>query len=221
MVLCNHTTGSQASGIPYYSQWESGERAADFISGRLPLSEDPGWHASGAASPEEYATWANHICGMACLKMILAAWTGRAHPTMALTRRAIAHGAYVVTGDAIRGMIYAPFVQMIKTEFDIAAQVLTNLSAADIAAQVRDGSLFIASVHPSIRRLAEPPPRKGGHLVLVTAADEHGLVFHNPSGHDSVSQVDVVAPTGKFDLFFAGRGIRIHPRAAGSNQRTD
>lgn len=207
---------SKPSPIPYYAQWESSERAADFISGRLPLIEDPKWRESGAASPGEYATWANHICGMACLKMILAARTGETHPTMALTRRAIAHGAYVVTSDAIKGMIYAPFVQMIKAEFDIDAEVLTNLSTAEIANLVRDGSLFIASVHPSIRWLAEPPPRKGGHLVLVTSAHERGLVFHNPSGHDERSQRNVVAPIGTFDLFFAGRGVRISPSTVGS-----
>lgn len=200
--------------IPYYAQWESSERAADFISGRLPLAGDPKWRESGAATQQEYATWANHICGMACLKMILAARTGRVYPTMRLTELARTHGAYVLEGEAIRGMIYAPFVKMIKAEFGIDAEVLTNLSADDIAPLLGDGSMFIASVHPSVRWLADPPPRKGGHLVLVEAANQCGLVFHNPSGHDSGSQSGVVAPVRTFELFFAGRGIRIRPPAA-------
>ena len=195
--------------VPYFSQWESAGLASRFISGELQVRDDPSWATSGAASQDEYARWANHICGMACAKMILAAKTGTVWPTLELTKWAVESGAYVVDQDGIRGMIYAPFVEMAKARFGIEAKVVTGITAADLPAILRPGSLFIASVHPSIRWLQPPPPKKGGHLVLVTSADANEVVFHNPSGHTPETQKNAVAPLQMFGEFFAGRGILV------------
>ena len=195
--------------VPYFSQWESAALAPQFISGELQVRDDPLWSSSGAISQHEYAQWANHICGMACLKMILAARTGTGYPTMELTRVALEFGAYVVREGTIHGMIYAPFVKMLKDRFGVAAEVVTGIDATAIASILKPGSLFIASVHPSIRWLEPPPPKKGGHLVLVTDASAERVVFHNPSGHTIEAQTDAVATTVLFDEFFAGRGVLI------------
>jgi len=195
--------------VPYFSQWESAGLASRFISGELRVRDDPSWASSGAVSQDEYARWANHICGMACAKMILAAKTGTAWPTMELTRMAIESGAYVVEKDGIRGMIYAPFVEMTKSRFGIDATVVTGVSAFDLPSILQPGALFIASVHPSIRWLKPPPPKKGGHLVLVTRADADEVVFHNPSGHTRETQENATASLQMFDEFFAGRGILV------------
>ncbi len=205
--------GEPASGIPYFSQWESAALAPGFISGEVKLRDDPLWRNSGAATVDEYIEWANHVCGMACLKMILAARTGTIHPTLALTRMAIESGAYVIREDrSIHGMIYAPAVKLLRERFDIDAEVVTGISVADLARIFRPGSLFIASVHPSIRWLEGPPPKKGGHLVLVTEATPAVLTFHNPSGHTEETQREAVATIGQFDGFFAGRGVLVHPQ---------
>jgi hypothetical protein len=196
-------------GVPYFSQWESAGLASKFISGELQVRDDPSWSTSGAVSQDEYAQWANHICGMACAKMILAARTGTVWPSMALTRMAVESGAYVVDKDGIRGMIYAPFVEMAKSRFGIDAKVVTNITAAGLPSILQPGSLFIASVHPSIRWLRPPPPKKGGHLVLVTKADENAVVFHNPSGDTLETQENATAPLQMFGEFFAGRGVLI------------
>lgn len=201
----------KAPAVPYFSQWESAGRAAEIIAGELKVAEDPLWRNSGAASAAEYAEWANHICGMACLKMILAARTGIVHPTMHLTRLAIESGAYVVSEGTIRGMIYAPMVEMARKRFSIDAEVVTGIAAADIASTLKPGSLFIASVHPTIRWLRPPPPKRGGHLVLVTGASPDRVVFHNPSGHDVQTQRDVGVPAALFGEFFAGRGVHVLP----------
>lgn len=200
------------STVPYFSQWESAHLAADFISGKRKLTDEPNWRASGAGSIEEYARWANHICGMACFRMVLAARTGAAPPSMELTRAAVESGAYVIREDgSIHGLIYAPFVKMAQERHGIAAEVVTGIGAADLAGIMTPGALFIASVHPTVRWLRPPPPRKGGHLVLVTAASDGGVVFHNPSGDTEATQEDAVAPVALFDEFFAGRGILLPP----------
>lgn len=198
--------------VPYFSQWESAKLAAQFISRELPLAADPLWRESGAATVEEYAEWANHICGMACLKMILAARTGATYSTLALTRMAIEFGAYFIREDrSIHGMIYAPAVKLLEERFGIDAEVVTGITANDIGNIVQPGALFIASVHPAIRWLEGPPPKKGGHLVLVTEATPIALTFHNPSGHTEETQRDAVATAGQFDEFFAGRGVLVLP----------
>jgi hypothetical protein len=200
-----------ASGIPYFSQWESPSLASQFISRELPLKADPLWRDSGAATVDEYAEWANHVCGMACLKMILAARTGKIHPTLELARLATEFGAYVIKDGELKGMIYAPAVKMLKDRFGIDAEVVTGITASDLESIVVPGSLFIASVHPSIRWLKGPPPKKGGHLVLVTRVSPGGVVFHNPSGHDEETQMDAAATYAQLDEFFAGRGVLVQP----------
>ena len=64
---------TRAAAYPFYSQWESPELVPSFLDGSLTAEQDPRWHRSGAASPAEYAYWVVKICGLACLKMILAA----------------------------------------------------------------------------------------------------------------------------------------------------
>ncbi|CDG20899.1 conserved protein of unknown function [Xenorhabdus poinarii G6] len=195
--------------VPYFSQWESCHLAADIIHHRFFLVDDPLWQQSGANSPEEYATWANHICGMACLKMILAARTGITYPLLTLTKMAIGYGAYQVEGEHIKGMIYAPVVSMLSEQFGISSQIEIGVSAGKIHELLTQRSLYIASVHPSIRWPTQFPEKKGGHLVLVTQATPEEITFHNPSGDNSVSQVNVNMPTTIFDQFYAKRGILI------------
>jgi len=61
--------------VPYFSQWESPELAAEFIDGSRRAADDPRWADSGASTPEEYEFWSHKVCGLACLKMIMA-WRG-------------------------------------------------------------------------------------------------------------------------------------------------
>ncbi len=145
--------------------------------------------------------------------MILAARTGKAPPSMELTRASVEAGAYVIREDgSIHGLIYAPFVRMARARFGIDSEVVTGIEAADLARLLVPGSLFIASVHPAIRWLQGPPPKKGGHLVLVTGTTSAGLVFHNPSGDTGATQRDAFATYAQFDEFFAGRGVLVPPR---------
>lgn len=197
--------------VPYFSQWETPDLTLAVVAeGDIALRRDPLWAASGATSLDEYATWAAHVCGMACLKMVLAAG-GRMIPTLDLARGCTAHGGYVVDPDsgAIRGLIYAPFVTFVAEAFGLRASVVTGIGVHDLPALMAGGGWFIASVHHDIRWPERAPPSTGGHLVLVLAADAATVTFHNPSGHDAGSQANVVLPSATFGRFFAGRGIRI------------
>ncbi|MBO9125913.1 MULTISPECIES: C39 family peptidase [unclassified Rhizobium] len=195
----------------YFSQWETASMTLSVLERGAPaLLDDPLWQRSGAGTVEEYARWAVNICGMACLKMILAA-RGEDHRTIDLARGCTTFGGYVVNAEdqSIKGLIYAPFVTYVGETFGLDAKTITSLPTPHIADILKDNAFFIASVNSQIRWPDRQPPSKGGHLVLVTAASADTIRFHNPSGHDETSQADVELPTEIFDRFFANRGVAV------------
>jgi hypothetical protein len=195
------------SGVPYFSQWESPELVARFVDGSLRAADDPRWASSGARTPAEYEFWSGKVCGVACLKMVLAGRGRPVPPTMRLVERALAHGAYVRDGDRVDGLVYQPFVAWIGAEHGIAAEVRRDLPVADLVSHAAAGTLVIASVHAWIRWPERTPPGRGGHLVLVTGVVDGMLRFHNPSGLPGISQRDALAGQADFARFAAGRGI--------------
>lgn len=201
----------QRDRVPYFSQWETPEMTLSVLAeGSAALLRDPLWRQSGAETVEDYARWAVNVCGMACLKMILAA-RGELHPTLALARTCTAYGGYVVNelDASIKGLIYAPFVTYVRERFGLLAETMTGVATESIPTLLADRPFLIASVNSGIRWPEKIPPSQGGHLVLVTAASAETIRFHNPSGHDAASQADVTLPLSVFDRFFANRGIAI------------
>jgi hypothetical protein len=196
--------------VPFFSQWETPDMTMEVLAegAEVALRRDPLWQNSGAETPDEYAVWAANICGMACLKMILAT-RGEIVPTIELARRCTSYGGYVVNEGSIKGLIYAPFVSFVRETFGLRAEVITNVATSDIPAILARSRFFIASVSSWIRWPEREPPAKGGHLVLVTAASDQGFRFHNPSGHTSATQENAVLAPVDFDRFFANRGIAV------------
>ena len=198
----------EALAPPYLGQWESAARIGDILAGTLRAADDPLWPRSGAAGAQDYERWAEHLCGVACLRMALAA-RGIAPPrAFDLARELTNRGGYELRPDGgIRGLIYAPAVAWLRDVPRVAAEVRVDVPAEAIPAMVRDGGLFIASVHPWVRRGAVEPPSRGGHLVMVFAAEAGVLCFHNPSGDTDASRRDARLPVAAFGRFYAGRGI--------------
>lgn len=193
---------------PYFGQWESTSRIGDILSGALRAQDDPLWPRSGAAGAADYARWADHLCGVACLRMALAA-RGIAPPRAFDLARELTHrGGYVLQPDGgIRGLVYAPAAAWLREAHGIAADVRVDVATEDIPAMVAGGGLFIASVHPAIRWADRDPPARGGHLVLVFGTEGGALRLHNPSGDTAGSQRDARVPPDRFARFFAERGI--------------
>lgn len=198
-----------ASGVPYFAQWESTELAQRFVDGSLALADDPRWAASGAATAAEYEYWANKVCGLACLKMILASSGRPVPPMMTLVERALSWQAYIPQGDRVAGLIYQPFADWVGAEYGITVEVAPDLPLAVVAAVASAQTPVIASVHSSIRWPDREPPARGGHLVLVTGAGGGLLRLHNPSGVPPASQRDALVPVADFARFYAGRGMLV------------
>jgi hypothetical protein len=193
---------------PYRAQWESAALVGDFLAGR-DAATDPLWAASGAGSASEYALWAPHLCGCACLQMALGARRRPVPPIHAIRRAVQALGGYVETPEGgIRGLIYAGAVAWLAAQ-GIAARILLDVTAADLPGLLAPpGSLFIASVHPAIRRPDAVPASRGGHLVLAFgSAPDGALRLHNPSGDTPESRADARIMPATLKNFFAGRGI--------------
>lgn len=193
---------------PYFGQWESPALIGAIIGGDCRAEDDPAWAASGAESPADYARWADHLCGVACLRMALAARGITPPRARDLARVLTGYGAYVEEPNGfIRGLIYAPAITWLAEAHGMRAEIILDRTAEAVPPLLAHGGLFIASVHPAIRRPTEAAPGKGGHLVLVFGAEEGALRLHNPSGHDAASQADARVALADFARFFAGRGI--------------
>lgn len=198
------------STTPYFAQWESPQLVSRFLQTPSAAASDPLWQNSGASSQIEYVQWSRHLCGMACLKMLLAAAGNTTYTTFQLKQLALQDGAYIQTGEEIQGLIYAPFLKMIKQHFNFDGHIFTDARAVDLPAIYRQADFVMVSVHPTIRTPEQTPFAKGGHLVLLTAAEvEKGITFHNPSGDSLATQVNVNLGVDIFDQFFAGRGMAI------------
>ncbi|WP_019122690.1 C39 family peptidase [Brevibacillus massiliensis] len=198
--------------VPYFSQWESRQLVPDFLSGSLHPAADPLWHLSGASDRDEYARWSSHICGMACLKMLLAHWKKQVMPTIELMKLCRDYGGYVVDeAGTIKGLFYRPFVSFIADRFGLQAEVKEHTPIEEIYELIDQGHVYMASVHPSIRTPEVTPPKQGGHLVYVFGRNDQRreIVFHNPSGHSPASQENVQLSCDVFARFYAQRGILI------------
>jgi hypothetical protein len=200
-----------ASGVPYYSQWESPELVPQFLDGSLSAADDPNWAASGARTSAEYGFWASRVCGLACLRMMLDGRDLVVPPMIRLVERALTWKAYVRDGDRVAGLIYKPFADWIGHEFGITAAVVPDLTLEHVCASASPAAPVIASVHHWIRWPERTPPQTGGHLVLVTGAADGALRLHNPSGLPGASQRDARIRAADFARFFAGRGLIVAP----------
>lgn len=173
--------------------------------------DDPAWKTTGAPSQSIYARWCRHMCGMACLRMVLLHQAGHAPNLFALLHGARHHGAYVRTADDIKGLIYAPFVDYVQKTHGISAAVHGNLDLDGLLALLDRGHMVMASVSKEIRRPEADPERKGGHLVLAIGHQDGLIHFRNPSGH-TPEALTAALPPERFDAFFGGRGISLDPR---------
>lgn len=168
----------------------------------------------GARTIEEYATWSDNICGMACLSMILLAERGSTPTLLALARRCTDYGGYTVRDGQIDGLFYAPFLAFVRAEFGLEGRIADPLSLDDIDQALAAGEWVIASVGSAIRYAQPTPQKRGGHLVLVLGHDRPSetVFLHNPSGHTPETQAYARVPATVFQAHFAHRGMLLSRR---------
>lgn len=150
------------------------------------------------------------MCGMACLSMVLSHNAVDHAPLVVLGKRCARYGGYVVQGDEIDGLFYAPFADFVADEFGLHAAVAAPMTTGALIGHALGGDYVIASVHPAIRH---PSSRYcgpvGGHLVLVVGVDanQRSIWINNPSGDTTASQEYAELSLEDFGRYYAGRGI--------------
>jgi hypothetical protein len=202
------------SGVPYRSQWAGLGCNAAVIDGADPCTTGP-WRQTGFSDPAEYRFWSHRLCGLACLESALRYWAVPHPHRAALVEDACAWGAYVRHPDGrVDGLLYAPFLRWVAARFGLTGVVHGTIGLAELAGTVSADSVAIASVSAEIRWPDRQNERRGGHLVLITGAEDGRVWFHNPSGLPSTA-VDASLPVATMERFYAGRGLTLGRGPAG------
>jgi len=172
-------------------------------------SDLPDWASQGYRSSDEYLFWSRKVCGLACLQSLLHGWTDVRLSMGELLDQSLERGCYLVEPSGkVHGLLYRPFIAWVEEQFGFTCELVERTPIHQSVQHVRPGQVMIASVSPEIRDPGTVAPHRGGHLVLIYAADDEDVRFHNPSGYsynsDSVSLlIDI------FEQFHAQRGIVI------------
>jgi hypothetical protein len=204
--------------IPYACQFASPDLIREFVSKERDLRTDPRWAEYGAASPEEYAHWAMRSCGVVCVKMAVEGLTEiLPRPVMDWVRDGLAIGGYLAGHRRDRpveiGWKHAALADLARAH-NCRAELVSGLSAADLAGHIRSGRLLIASVSYELGDDG-PITRHNGHLIVVygvrldPAGSVEAVIANNPSGRSPAMQAGAVIPAGRFAQGFSGRGIVI------------
>jgi len=195
--------------FPTITQYASPDLIAAIAYEGLDPATDVRWTESGASTHGEYARWCRHMCGIACLAMVLHARDGKAPALFELLDGARTYGAYTENDEGqIKGLIYDPAAVYARAVHGLDAQVHRELPLDQLTAALDTGQLVIASVHKEIRRPERPAPGKGGHLVLATGHHDGQITFRNPSGHSATAR-EATLPAEVFSEFYGQRGISI------------
>jgi hypothetical protein len=176
--------------------------------------DDSAWKSTGAPTQAAYGRWCRHMCGIACLRMVLLHRDGQAPTLFQLLAGARRYEAYIRQPDGvIKGLIYKPFVQYVKATHRLPGVVHPHLDLDELVALLDDGFMVMASVSKEIRRPEREVDQRGGHLVLAIGHRDGHVFFRNPSGHTPESRAACL-PLDRFGVFFGGRGISLDPHRA-------
>ncbi|MEV3853125.1 C39 family peptidase [Streptomyces sp. NPDC050095] len=204
--------------MPVITQYASADLVEAIAYAGHDPADDPAWRQTGAPTQAAYGRWCRHMCGIACLQMVLLHRDGEAPNLFQLLAGARHYRAYEKQPDGtVKGLIYAPFVQYVEDSHRMAATAHVQLGLDQLDALLDDGRMVMASVSKEIRRPEQTPERRGGHLVLVIGRTADGaIVFRNPSGHRPETR-SASLPRARFAEFFAERGVSLdlHPQGAG------
>lgn len=167
------------------------------------------WASDGYRSSEEYLFWSRKVCGLACLQSLLHGWTDVRLTMGELLALALDWGCYVVEpAGKVHGLLYRPFMAWVSSQFGFHCELVERTPIQLSTQEVRPGQVMIASVSPEIRDPDTHEPRRGGHLVLIYAAEDGIIRFHNPSGYSHNSD-SATLPIDTFERFHANRGMLI------------
>lgn len=146
------------------------------------------WRATPFLADKDRDYWIFHICGIACMQIMLTYFKRPVTLSVLLTE-AIQHACFIEVG-----LLHAKGAALLNQRgVEAVTKRITDLEA--FAPFVRDSidrnQLLMMSVAP---RLPEPSLKKGGHLIVIHGYDDRpdGLYCHvcdpSPWGAEQVSE---------------------------------
>jgi hypothetical protein len=204
--------------VPYYSQFASPDRIAEFLEENQPIASDPRWAEYGASSPEEYAHWSIRACGVVCVKMAVEALSSKPDGSiMEWVRRGLALDGFLIQqteeGPKEIGWKHTALAALAEQN-GLMGTLVSELTLPVIADHIAADRMVIASVTPEIGWQA-PITRRSGHLVVIYGVELsdtgqiEALILHNPSGHTEALRAGAILSASRFEQAFSGRGIVI------------
>lgn len=157
---------------------------------------------SGFPNQAEVDRWQSNACGIASLRMVIAALTGRDPGYWRLLQQGLDLNGYNAVG-----WIHAKLVDLAATH-GVHGRALRRQTVADLAARLDAGRLAIASVTPGFWG-GRPKPDgsvwgRGGHLVVALRTTESGIACHHPSSVAEGNWIDRDLPFDRWEASFSG-----------------
>ncbi|MDP0562640.1 MAG: C39 family peptidase [Candidatus Endonucleobacter sp. (ex Gigantidas childressi)] len=140
------------------------------------LLTENNYQLEGFESIEDAKSWTKRICGLACLKMVIAKVTNQTVPLKSLLDQGLAVGGYMKGV----GWIHQGLVD-VASQYGIIGECQSIDDELELIDKALDsGKLVIASVSCGFDQ-----KKKGGHLVLIIGAKPDGFLIHHPSSEEN------------------------------------
>lgn len=201
--------------IPSFTKWESSNLVDDIRQNKISAKDDPLWKESGAENLFEYESYSWQICGMICLKMILAAINpNKKYPSIYLAKKAEKFGVYKKNNNPdlkqnLDGMFHIPFLKFIGN-FDLFGFRKTMVRDYQLCYYLNKQFFVMTSVSEDFAL----NQKKGGHMVVVVGYEIKnkkisGFYVNNPSGKSEKIQAYFFVKKETWDNNFSGNVICI------------
>lgn len=169
------------SAVPYFSQ-------------RL---DEYNFQSEGFADLESALDWTDRICGLACVKMVLAYFSGHVVPLRQLLDAGLRGQAYRQgVGWIHKGLVELAAAYGVEGRTE---SVGTDLYL--IGDYVRAGEIVVASVGDCL-----DGRRRGGHLVTITESTGDGFLVHHPSSCKECEWPDFYVSRERLSACLSERG---------------
>lgn len=170
--------------IPYYTQ-----RSVDFLQ-------------DGYPDKQTAAHWQERSCGVACVRMVIAACNNGVAPNAwYIIQRLLERGAYLPG----KGWIHKELADYLSEEYGIASRRLRIESVRELQSLLQE-EIVIASVGVCFAN-----QQRSGHLVLIYDSQERdtdfGFILHHPSSCADYEWRAHFVPSGHFERHFSGNLI--------------
>ena len=176
----------------------------------------------GFTSSKDAEHWQIRGCGIASLRMVVAALTNRTQPQKTyaqLITEGVEQGAYLKGV----GWIHASIAKMVES-YGLSAQAKREATSETVAADIENGWLTIVSVtrcyqggtpDPETGKIRTP----GGHLIVAYGTRRNPnqelsqLICHHPSAVEKYNWPNNYVDIERFNASFSGHYIQIGPTA--------